>query len=80
MEKEREIDEFVVLEERLNKILEGYTTLKGEREKLISQIKEKQEEVERFKGEVSSLKKERLEVRTRIERLIERLEEIPLDH
>ena len=63
----------------LNKILEGYTTLKEEREKLISQMKEKEKEVEKLKKEFSALKNERSEVRTRIERLIKRLEGIPLD-
>ncbi len=80
MEDARAIDKFVVLEERLNKILGGYTKLKEEREEVISQIREKEEEVERLKREISSLNNERLQVRTRIERLIERLEEIPLEH
>lgn len=72
------IGKFEALEERLNKILEGYTKLKGEREELISKIQEKEGELERLKAEVSSLKTERSETRTRIERLIKRLEEIPL--
>lgn len=80
MKKASEVDKFVVLEERLNRILEGYTKLKEEREKLIVRIRGQEEEVDRCKGEVSSLRKERLEVRTRVERLIERLEEISSDY
>jgi chromosome segregation ATPase len=79
MEKGNEIGQFEILEGRLNKILEGYTTLKEEREKLVSQMKEKEKEVEQLKEELYSLKNERSEVRTRIERLIKRLEGIPLD-
>ena len=79
MDKENEIQKFAVLEDKLNKILEGYTTLKEERGKLISRMKENEGEVEKLKVEVDNLKNERLEVRTRIERLIERLEGIPLD-
>ena len=79
MEKENEIVQFAVLEERLNKILEGYSTLKEEREKLISQMHVNEEEVEKLREEISTLKNERLEVRARIERLIERLEGIPSD-
>ena len=68
-----------VLEERLNKILQGYTTLKEEREKLISQMRANEKEVEQLREEVSTLKNERSEVCARIEGLIERLEEIPLE-
>jgi chromosome segregation ATPase len=79
MEKGNEIGQFEILEGRLNKILEGYTTLKEEREKLISQMKEREKDVEKLKEELYALKNERSEVRTRIERLIKRLEGIPLD-
>jgi len=79
MEKGNEIVQFEVLEERLNKILEGYTTLKEEREKFISQMQEKEKEVEKLKEELYALKNDRAEVRTRIDRLIERLEGIPLE-
>jgi len=79
MAEENEIQKFAVLEDKLNKILEGYTTLKEERGKLISRMKENEGEVEKLRVEVDALKNERLEVRTRIERLIERLEGIPLD-
>ena len=79
MEKGNEIGQFEILEGRLNKILEGYTTLKEEREKLSSQMKEKEKEVEKLKEELYALNNERSEVRTRIERLIKRLEGIPLE-
>ena len=79
MEKENEIVQFTVLEDRLNKILEGYITLKEEREKLISQMHVNEEEVEKLRNEVITLKNERSEVRERIERLIKRLEGIPLE-
>ena len=79
MEKENEIVQFTVLEEKLNKILEGYTTLKEEREKLISQMQANEEEVEKLRNEATNLKNERSEVRERIERLIKRLEGIPLE-
>ena len=79
MEKENEIVQFTVLEEKLNKILEGYTTLKEEREKLVAQKHGNEEEVEKLRNEVTNLKNERSEVRERIERLIKRLEGIPLE-
>jgi predicted nucleic acid-binding Zn-ribbon protein len=79
MEEENRIEKFVVLEDRLNKILKGYTALKEEKERLSSQMREQKEEVERLREEISTLKNERLEVHTRIERLIERLERIPID-
>jgi uncharacterized coiled-coil DUF342 family protein len=73
------MDKFVLLEEKLNRILEGYIKLKEEREELIVQIKEKSEEIERLKNETSALNKERVEVGTKLARLIERLEEFPLE-
>jgi predicted nucleic acid-binding Zn-ribbon protein len=79
MEKENEIGQFAVLEEKLNKILEGYTILKEEREKLITQMHGNEEEVEKLRKEITTLKDERSEVRARIDRLIERLEGIPLE-
>jgi uncharacterized coiled-coil DUF342 family protein len=79
MEEENRIEKFVVLEDRLNKILKGYTALKEEKERLSSQMREQKEDVERLREEISTLKNERLEVHTRIERLIERLERIPID-
>ena len=79
MEKENEIVQLAVLEERLNTILQGYTTLKEEREKLISQIGANENEIKQLREEVSTLTNERSEVCARIERLIERLEGIPLE-
>jgi chromosome segregation ATPase len=73
------MDKFLLLEEKLDKIVEGYAQLKEEREELSVKIKKKDEEVERLKNEISSLNKERVEVGTKIERLIERLEEFPLE-
>ena len=79
MEEESAIEKFAVLEDRLNKILNGYTTLQEEKKGFFSKMRDQEVEVERLREEISSLKNERLEMRTRIERLIERLEGIPLD-
>jgi uncharacterized coiled-coil DUF342 family protein len=79
MEEDNAIERFTVLEERLNKILNGYTGLKEEKARLVSQMREREKETERLREEVSALKNERLEIRTRIGRLIEKLEGIPLD-
>jgi chromosome segregation ATPase len=79
MKEDTGVERFVVLEDRLNKILKGYTALKEEKESLFSQIKEHKEEVERLRDEISALRDERVEVHTRIERLIKRLEGLPID-
>ena len=78
MEMNDEVDKFEVLEEKLSRILEGYTKLRNEREELTSRLKEQTGELERLRGEIYSLKNEKSEARTRIERLIEKLEGIPL--
>jgi predicted nucleic acid-binding Zn-ribbon protein len=79
MEEEKAIAKFAVLEDRLNKILKGYTALKEENESISSHMKRQEEEVERLKEEISLLKNERLEIGTRIGRLIEKLQGIPLE-
>ena len=79
MKEDNAVERFVVLEDRLNKILQGYTALQGEKESLFSQIKEQKEEMERLRKEISTLRDERVEVHTRIERLIKRLEGLPID-
>jgi chromosome segregation ATPase len=79
MKEDSGVERFVVLEDRLNKILKGYTALQEEKESLFSQMKEQKEEVERLREEISTLRDERVEVHTRIERLIKRLEGLPID-
>ncbi len=79
MKADNGLERFVVLEDRLNKILKGYTALHEERENLFSQMKEHKEEVERLRKEISTLRDERVEVHARIERLIKRLEGLPID-
>lgn len=79
MKEDNGVERFVVLEDRLNKILEGYTALKEEKESLFSQMKGQKEEMERLRGEISALRDERVEAHTRIERLIKRLEGLPID-
>ncbi len=78
MEKTQQRDDLAYLEDRINRVLAGYAALKEERDRLLAQLKEKEEIVERLKNEIVTLQSERLEVRTRIEQLIERLEGIPL--
>jgi predicted nuclease with TOPRIM domain len=79
MKEDNGVERFVVLEDKLNKILKGYTALKEEKEGLFSQMKEQKEEMERLREEISTLRDERVEVHTRIERLIKRLEGLPID-
>jgi septal ring factor EnvC (AmiA/AmiB activator) len=79
MKEDNGVERFVVLEDKLNKILKGYTALQEEKESLVSQMKEQKEEMERLREEISTLRDERVEVHTRIERLIKRLEGLPVD-
>jgi predicted nucleic acid-binding Zn-ribbon protein len=74
-----ELEKFTALEERLNKVLQGYTALREEKERLSSAVQGKAEEVERLQEEIALLKHERSEARKRIERLLERLEGVPLE-
>jgi septal ring factor EnvC (AmiA/AmiB activator) len=79
MKEDNGVERFVVLEDKLNKILKGYAALQEEKEGLFSQMKEQKEEMERLREEISTLRDERVEVHARIERLIKRLEGLPID-
>jgi chromosome segregation ATPase len=79
MKEDNGIERFVVLEDKLNKILKGFAALQEEKEGLFSQMKEQKEEMERLREEIATLRDERVEVNTRIERLIKRLEGLPRD-
>jgi len=79
MKEDNGVERFVVLEDKLNKILKGYAALQEEKESLFSQMKEQKEEMERLREEISTLRDERVEVHARIERLIKRLEGLPID-
>jgi chromosome segregation ATPase len=79
MKEDNGVERFVVLEDKLNKILKGFTALQEEKKDLFSQMKEQKEEMERLREEISTLRDERVEVHARIERLIKRLEGLPID-
>lgn len=72
-------EEFKLLEEKIERVIEGYMRLKAERDQLLSLLRQKEEELGELHKEVEALKTERGEVRSRVERLIERLEAAPLD-
>jgi chromosome segregation ATPase len=74
-----ETEKFTALEEKLNKVLEGYIVLKKEKEKLFSRMQGETAEVKRLQEEMTLLKQEHAEARKRIERLLEKLERIPLE-
>lgn len=74
-----EWEELRLLEERIEKILQGYLRLKEERDRLLELLKERDEEIAGLRKEVEVLKGERHEVRSRVERLIERLQAAPLE-
>ena len=79
MVKEDNINLFDTLEERLDRILEGFTTLKEENERLASRLRDKELELDSLTNEISLLRNEKSDARKRIERLIQRLEGIPLN-
>lgn len=79
MAKEENINLFDTLEERLDRILEGFTTLKEENARLASRLRDKELEVNSLINEISLLRNEKSDARKRIERLIQRLEGIPLN-
>jgi predicted nucleic acid-binding Zn-ribbon protein len=74
-----ETEKFTALEEKLNKVLEGFIALKQEKERLSSRMQGGAVEVKRLQEEIAQLKQEHAEARKRIERLLEKLERIPLE-
>ncbi len=71
-----EINSFGILEEKITKLLEAYTSLKKERMTLNEKLKEKEAEIESLKEKMASLTKERELAKQKIENLLGRLDRI----
>ncbi|RUM89681.1 MAG: hypothetical protein DSZ24_00595 [Thermodesulfatator sp.] len=68
-----EIQELVVLEEKIERLLQVVNRLRAEREELQLRLQEKEAEVSRLKEELNRREEERRAVKERIGQLIHRL-------
>jgi predicted nuclease with TOPRIM domain len=64
------------LEERVQDILQGYDHLKQEKEALIDKLRRKDQSLEELNGRLRALDDRKRSVKTKIERLIQRIEDL----
>ncbi len=76
-------DEFHSLEEKVYKTIEllksareGKAAAERDTARLREQLETREEEVESLKGEIVALRKEREEVRTRVEKMLKQIDEL----
>lgn len=67
--------EFKRLESYIERLLENYTAIKAENRRLDRDFQDLKSENDRLKGEIGLLESEKAEVGTRVERIIDRIEE-----
>ncbi len=65
-----------LLEERLNRLIDGYILLKEEKNVLESSLVEKNKRLKDLEGEVEELRRERDVIRERLGRMIETIERL----
>lgn len=73
---DKETDKFDVLEERISRLLEAYSTLRDEKVTLGERLAEKELEIQKLKEKVSYLSREREAAREKVEGLLTRVDRL----
>ena len=73
---EKETDKFDVLEERISRLLEAYSTLRDEKVTMGERLAEKELEIQKLKEKVSYLSRERETAREKVEGLLTRVDRL----
>ena len=73
-----EVDALSGLEERIQKAVSLVGTLRKERESLSRELNESHSEIERLKTEMTAMREERTQVRSRIEKLLGHIDQLSL--
>jgi chromosome segregation ATPase len=67
---------FKRLEERVKEILQGYSSLKQEKEAMADKLQLKDKSIDELNEKIKALDDRRHSIKTRIERLIQRIESL----
>lgn len=78
MNIEEEIDQFQVLEEKVDKLIELVATLKNEKNSLIEKAQVQDEKIADLTGQLEKLKSSRDQARQRIVGLLEKIEQLEI--
>ncbi len=78
MEKIEEIDQFQLLEEKIETLIEYINSLKKERDSLVEKTQIQGEKITDLRGEVERLKTVKDEARQRISSLLEKIEQLDI--
>lgn len=73
---DKEVDKFDVLEERITRLVEAYSTLRDEKVSLGEKLAEKELEIQKLKERVSYLSREREVAREKVEGLLARVDRL----
>jgi chromosome segregation ATPase len=72
----QELDKFDVLEEKITKLVEAYSTLQDEKTSLGEELAQKDLEIQKLKDKISHLSHEREIAREKVEGLLNRVERL----
>ncbi|KPK84630.1 MAG: hypothetical protein AMJ94_19985 [Deltaproteobacteria bacterium SM23_61] len=72
----KEVDKFDVLEDRINRLVDAYSTLREERETLENRLAERELEIQRLKEKISHFSRERELAREKVEGLLTRVDRL----
>ena len=78
MEKGEEVDQFKLLEEKIDTLIQFISSLKKERESLIEKTHIQEEKIADLKGEVEQLKAAKDKAKQRIIFLLEKMEQLDI--
>jgi len=78
MEKEAEIDQFQLLEEKVDSLIKFVTSLKREKELLIEKVHSQESKIADLSGEVEYLRETRDKAKQRMATLLERIEQLDI--
>jgi chromosome segregation ATPase len=72
----QETDKFDVLEEKITKLVEAYSTLQDEKTSLGEELAQRDLEIQKLKDKISHLSREREIAREKVEGLLNRVERL----
>ncbi len=72
----KEMDNFDVLEDRINRLADAYSALREEREALKNRLAERELEIQQLKEKVSHFSRERQLAREKVEGLLTRVDRL----
>ena len=71
-----EMDKFDILEEKINRLVQAYSTLREEKNSMGERLAEKELEIQKLKEKLSNFSREREAARAKVESLLNRVDRL----